>query len=195
MLTKGREFLIIILICILAIFAFGAGFLANDLIELQTNQDDFSVFWEAWGRIEESYIGQLPETKQMTYGAVRGAIGVLNDPYTVFIEPADREQERANQRGNIGGVGATLQRDEEGQIILTPIPGNPAELAGILEGDVLLAVDGMPVTTEMTVQEIALLVRGEEGTEVTLSVLHPGAIDPADIRIVRAVILLSSVSY
>ena len=50
---------------------------------------------------------------------------------------------------------------------------NPAELAGILFGDQLIAVDGNPITPEMTVAEVAEMIRGEKGTAVTLTVIHP----------------------
>jgi carboxyl-terminal processing protease len=195
MSIKSRDILTIILICVLALIAFTAGYLARDLFRFPSQDGDFSIFWEAWDRVEQSYIGEIPNSRQMTYGAVRGAIGVLNDPYTIFIEPAVREQEKVNQRGTIGGVGAMLHRDEDGRIILTPIADNPAELAGLLEGDILLAVDGEQVTVEMTIEEVVQIIRGDEGTEVVLTVLHPGSTEESDITIVRAVILLPSVSF
>jgi carboxyl-terminal processing protease len=80
-------------------------------------------------------------------------------------------------------------------VILSPIPGNPAEAAGLLDGDVLMAIDGLEVTDEMTVDDVAGIIRGEVGTAVTLSVIHPGESDRTDITIVRDVILLPSVAY
>ena len=56
----------------------------------------------------------------------------LGDPYTVFVEPVAREEERDSLRGNYGGVGANISRNEAGELVLDPIPGNPAEAAGIL---------------------------------------------------------------
>jgi carboxyl-terminal processing protease len=202
MTNTKRDALAVILIVVLVLFAFGAGFLASELIRQRTepsgsfsDDGDFSVFWEAWGWVENSYLGALPAPEQTTYGAVRGALSVLGDPYTVFVEPVDREEEKERLRGNFGGIGAVLERDEEDNLVLEPIAGNPAEAAGILSGDVLLAVDGAPIMAEMTVSEIADLIRGEEGTEVVLEVLHPGDDEPVDVTIVRAKILLPSVSY
>ena len=202
MSRRNRDILTIIMIVALALVAFTAGFLLNDLVDFRIGlagsgsaSDEFAIFWEAWDKIENSYIGTVPSSEQLTYGAVRGAISILDDPYTIFVEPVAREHERESLRGNFGGVGALLERNEEGDVVLFPIEGNPAGAAGILEGDVLLAVDGHEITSEMTVAEIAELVRGEEGTEVTLTVLHPKASEPEDVTIVRAVILLPSVSY
>ncbi len=192
----------VVLIVGLVLVAFGAGFLASELIRQRTEpnaslsgEDDFSVFWEAWGWVENSYLGAMPEPEQTTYGAVRGALSVLGDPYTIFVEPVDRQEEKERLRGNFGGIGAVLERDEDGNLVLGPITGNPAEAAGILSGDILLAVDETPITAEMTVSEIADLIRGQEGTEVVLEVLHPGDEESIDVPIVRATILLPSVSY
>jgi carboxyl-terminal processing protease len=202
MSIRSRDILTVILVLLLAAASFTAGFFVNNFVELRNGPDvaaaqneDFSVFWEAWNRIEQNYIGSLPTSTEMTYGAIRGSLGILGDPYTIFIEPVVREQERESLRGNFGGIGANIQRNEAGEVVLSPIPGNPAEAAGILDGDVLLAVDGLEVTAEMTVEEIAAIIRGEEGTAVTLTIIHPGETDPNNITITRAVILLPSVAF
>jgi carboxyl-terminal processing protease len=202
MTSKKRELLTIIMIVVLALLSFGAGFLVNELIDLRigrggpnTLSEDFSIFWEAWDRIEDTFIGEIPRGQEITYGAARGSIQALEDPYTIFVEPQAREEERERLRGNFGGVGVELNRDDEGNFILEPIPGNPAESAGVLSGDLLLAVDGHQITSETSVEDVVQLVRGEEGTEVVLTVLHPGSDQPEDITIVRAVILLPSVTY
>jgi carboxyl-terminal processing protease len=106
-----------------------------------------------------------------------------------------REQERESLRGNFGGVGAVLELNESGEIVLSPIEGNPAELAGILEGDILIAVDGQQIDQELSIGDVAELIRGEEGTKVTLTILHPNASEPEDITIVRAAILLPSITF
>lgn len=201
MSKKKQDLLTLALILILAMVAFGAGFLANEFLDLNgtlfsnSEDGDFGVFWEAWSRVEDSYIGDLPATRDMTYGAIRGAISVLGDPYTVFIEPIQRSDERDRLRGNFGGIGANVTLLEDNRIMLSPIPGNPAEAAGILEGDILVAVDGLDITSEMTLEDVVSIIRGEEGTEVILTVLHPGSDDPVDITIIRGTILLPSVSY
>ncbi|MCI0393787.1 MAG: S41 family peptidase [Chloroflexi bacterium] len=202
MTGRSRDILTVVMVFLLAITAFVAGYAVNDFVELRTGralanseQGDFAIFWEAWGWVEQSYIGEIPTSQQLAYGAIRGALGVLNDPYTIFIEPAVREQERDSLRGNFGGIGATLERNENGDVLLTPIPGNPAEVAGILEGDILLAVDGQEITAEMTVEEIAQMIRGEKGTAVTLTVVHPGAAGPVEIEVQRADILIPSVTF
>lgn len=201
MTNTTRNLFLLVLILLIVVAAFAAGYLTNEYVDLSTgtvraaeNEETFSLFWEAWGWIEESYLGEIPSMKQVTYGAIRGALNTLEDPYTVFIEPPAREQERDSLRGNFGGIGAHLMRDEDGEVVLEPIAGNPAEAAGVVSGDVLLAVDGQAIADTMTVQEIAQLIRGEKGTTVTLTVRHPGANEPTEIEIERDDILIPSVS-
>lgn len=196
-----RDTFVVLMILLMAGSAFAAGYLSNDLVKSRLDpaptavtEGDFALFWEAMGRIERSYIGEMPTARQITYGAIRGAMAVLNDPYTIFIEPVVRDQERETLRGNFGGIGATIQRTETGEFILTPIPGNPAELAGVLSGDVLLAVDGTAVTSEMSVEEVVQQIRGEKGTRVTLTLLRDSSANPIDIEIERGDILIPSVT-
>jgi len=188
------------MLVVLTVSAFAAGYFINDIVYARNSsvqaQEDFDVFWEAWGRIEDSFLGTLPDGQQRTYAAIRGSMQALDDPYTIFVEPVAREQERERLQGRFGGIGAYLSRPEVGgDVVLEPIPGNPAEAAGIVSGDVLMAVDGTPITTGMTVAEVADIVKGEKGTAVVLTVLHPGDSETVDIEIVRAAILIPSVSY
>ena len=202
MSEKTRNYLAIIMLVVLAASAFTAGYFTNDFVELQTGgtlvhqRQEFDVFWEAWDRIEESFIGEIPSAQERTYGAIRGSMADLQDPYTVFIEPVARAEERQSLQGTFGGIGALLSRPEEGgPIILEPIPGNPAEKAGVLLGDILLAIDGVEITPEVSVAEVRDMIRGETGTAVILTVLHEGQTEPVDLEIIRAEILDPSVSY
>lgn len=191
------------MLVILAVSAFAAGYLTRELVNgragsslAHAEQDEMALFQEAWALVENNFLGTLPDSRQVTYGAIRGSLATLDDPYTVFVEPAAREVERERLQGSFGGIGAYITRSEEtGEVKLEPIPGNPAEAAGVLAGDVLLAVDGRAITAEMTVPEIVDLVKGEKGTAVTLTLRHPGATEPVDISVVRADILLPSVAF
>ncbi len=201
MSEKTRNILAIVMLVVLASSAFIAGYFTNDFVELQTGgtlvrqQDDFDIFWEAWDRIEESFIGELPVSRDKAYGAIRGSMANLDDPYTVFIEPVVRQEERQSLQGHFGGIGATLSRPEEGgAIVLDPVPGNPAEAAGMLTGDILIAVDDVEITPEITVVEVRDMIRGETGTVVRLTVIHEGEAEPVVLEIVRGDILDPSVT-
>ncbi|WP_420644198.1 S41 family peptidase [Candidatus Leptofilum sp.] len=204
MSERLRNIFATLLLILLAASAFVAGYFTNDFVEMRRGEvtvqtddaDGFGLFWEAWQHVEDNFLGELPTSQELTYGAIRGSIALLGDPYTFFVEPVDREIERQSLQGTFGGVGATVSRPEEGgPVFLEPIPGNPAAEAGILSGDELLAVDGEPITPEMTVQDVANMVRGEKGTIVVLTVIHPGETESVDIEVERGDILIPSVSY
>ena len=204
MSERLRNVFATVLLILLAASAFVAGYFTNDFVEMRRGEvtmqtagsDEFGLFWEAWGRVNDNFLGELPTSKELTYGAIQGSIALLGDPYTFFVEPVERELERQSLQGTFGGVGATLSRPEEGgPIFLEPIPDNPAAEAGILSGDELLAVDGEPVTPEMTVQEVAERVRGEKGSIVVLTVIHPEETESVDIEVERGDILIPSVTY
>ena len=202
MSNRFRNGLTVFMLVVLAAGAFGAGYLTRELVNGRGNlslahaDQNMDLFNEAWGLIQDNFLGGIPDSRVMTYGAIRGSLATLDDPYTVFIEPAAREVERERLQGTFGGIGAYISRSEEtGEVLLEPIPGNPAEAAGIVAGDVLLAIDGLTVTPEMTVPEIIDLIKGEKGAAVMLTVRHPGAADSVDIEVIRGDILLPSVVY
>lgn len=193
----------IIATAIVALFIFGSGagtgYVLHDSIfkDQPTSEEtnSFSLYWEVWHRVEEQFYGVVPREPVSTYGAIKGALATLNDPYTVFIEPEPAAQEKAQLEGQFGGIGAFVRRDEEGRILLEPMRDQPAEQAGLQKDDVLIAVDSTPVTPEMSVDEIVLLIRGEVGTEVVLTVERAGVADPIDITIERAIIETPSVYW
>lgn len=201
MSERERKSVVTILLILLPIIAFLAGYFTNDYVDTvranglnsPSDRPQFAIFWEAWNRIEQNYIGTVPDTQQMTYAAVRGAVSSLNDPYTVFLEPVVRQEEIISLSGNFGGIGVDIDQNAAGEFILYPLEGNPASAAGILTGDVLLAIDGEPLAAGLTTAEIAQRLRGEKGTKVTLTVRHPDTTSSVDITIERDDILVPSV--
>jgi carboxyl-terminal processing protease len=199
--NKVKSAVLVFLGILLFAGTFGTGFATATVLNRHLNPmaeetDAFQLFWEAWGLVERDFFGHLPDETQLTYGAIRGSLATLNDPYTIFVEPQPREMERDALRGHFGGIGAYVTQDEEGRFLLDPIDeGQPAAVAGILTGDVLLAVDGRPVTPEMTVEDVVVTIRGPVGEEVTLTVLHPGETTPVDLTVMRAIIELPSATW
>ncbi len=189
-------------VTLMAVAAFAAGYLTRDVVAARSGDGssagaptDFQLLHEAWGYVAANFYGELPPMRQVIYGAIRGALGQLNDPYTFLVEPAAREEERQNLRGLRGGIGVSLQRDEAGQVLLEPIPGNPAAAAGLLSGDILLSVDGAPILPDEPVAAIQARLDGEVGVEVVLLIQRPGESTPREVRLARAEVLIPSVTY
>jgi carboxyl-terminal processing protease len=174
-------------------------FAAGLAVSLQLNADrnpahGFDVFWEAWGHVDEHFYGDLPTDSKRTYGAIQETLRLLDDPYTVFIEPQPRELERDRMRGIFGGIGTTVWRDSEGQIVLSPHPNSPAETAGVRAGDILLAVDGNAMNQSTTVEDVRAQLHGEVSTPVTLTISRPPT-PPFEIVVIRAQISVPSVTW
>jgi carboxyl-terminal processing protease len=133
--------------------------------------------------------------QHMTWGAIRGALTTLDDPHTTFLEPQPRRREKEDLSGRFGGIGAAVSQDEEGRIVLDPMPDLPAEKAGIQKGDILLQVDDTELTPEMTVDQVVSLIRGEIGTVVRLTLRREGQAEPIVFEIERQEIPSDSVEW
>lgn len=153
-----------------------------------------SLFQEGWDLVERDFYGPLPSAQERSYGAVRGLLSTLGDPYTVFIEPVPHQFEQDSLRGSYGGVGMELSRNAAGQVVLSPFRDSPAAQAGILQDDVLLAIDDLLVTPEMDIsQDIVANIRGEVGTDVTLTIQRGE--ETLTFSITRQVIDIPSVTW
>jgi len=157
---------------------------------------EFAVFWEAWDIVLTNFVDQDKiDFRRMTYGAIQGMLETLGDNnHTVFFDPdTARLQERALE-GSFEGIGAHVSMKNDQFTIISPIRGSPAEAAGLLPGDIILAVDGIS-TIGLPEWDVISRVRGSAGTSVVLTVLHVDADEPIDITIVRRRIEIKSVTW
>ncbi len=135
--------------------------------------DSFDVFWEAWRIVQREFYGEVPDTQDMTYGAIRGVLDTLNDPNTLLIDPETAEVQRTRLEGEFEGIGAFVSMNEDDQlVIVSPMEGQPAMEAGLKAGDIILEVDGQEITG-MSLTDAVLLIRGPRGTTVEITVLRP----------------------
>lgn len=171
------------------------GFVTHRIVARQRARaaaEPMTVFWEAWDLLEQAFYGEIPSAQTRTYGAIRGAFELL-DPHTILLEPQTGEVERDRLSGAYGGIGVDIWRDAEGHVILSPYPESPAEEAGVEAQDRLHSVDGRSVVTA-TIDEVRVQLRGEVGTQVTLTLERPPA-PPFELRLTRQEIRIPSVTY
>jgi carboxyl-terminal processing protease len=180
-------------LCLAYTAGFGAYSLWNELADRRPS-GPLGVFWEAWDYVEQYFYGELPPPNERTYGAIREALLLLNDPYTIFVEPQPRELERDRMRGAFGGIGVTLWYNAERQVVLSPYPDSPAERAGVREGDILLAADGEVVTDTTPLDDVRAWFHGEVGTPITLTISRPPT-PPFDLTVIRSEIQVPSVTW
>jgi len=150
---------------------------------------------EAWDIISQDYVEKDSlDAGELSRGAVRGMVEALDDPYTAYLDPETYQLSLSDLQGKFEGIGAHVAMRDDEVVVIAPIPGSPADKAGIRSGDKILEVDGEP-TSGMSLVEAVLLVRGPKETSVRLLILHEGETEPGEIDIVRAEIELTSVNF
>ncbi len=158
-------------------------------------EEEFRVFWEAWRVVQDNYYGAPVEPTKLTYGAIRGALETLDDPFTWFAEPVVAERIREDATGRYYGIGAVVNLNDVGRVVIVrPFFGGPADQAGLKPGDVILEVDGTD-TLGLTLDEAVSMIRGPEGTPVLLMLQRQGVASSFEVEVVRAEIAIPSVEY
>ena len=165
-------------------------------LESSSSVADFNVFWQAWQNVNDLYLKNPDISNQnKMYGAINGLVQSLNDPYTEFFSPADSKQFQEDVTGNFGGIGAELGASTSSQIVIvSPLKGTPAEAAGLKSGDWIVKINGTS-TDSMNVDQAVNLIRGTEGTKVTLTIFRTGWNATKDFTIIRANIKVPTVDF
>ncbi len=156
---------------------------------------DLSLFWQVWDMLERLYIDQKKiDYTQMTYGAIRGVVESLKDPYTIYMDPKETEDFKNNLSGDLEGIGAELSVKNDHLVIVSPLKNSPAEAAGLKPGDIIYKI-GEELTTNMSLSEAVGKIRGEKGSSVSLSILRGNQNEPLEFTIKRQEIKVPSVSW
>ncbi len=166
-------------------------------IERKVPQDkqevDFSLFWDVWDRLEKDYLDKNAlDPSEMIYGAIRGMVASLGDPYTVFLKPPEKKEVKEDLNGAFEGIGIQLGYQDEQMAVIAPLSGTPAFKAGLKAGDLILKINDQP-TNNISLPEAVRLIRGPKGTEIVLTLLHKGETDPYKAKIIRDTIIVPSV--
>ena len=142
-------------------------------IEARGSSIDWTPLNEVYNRLAVTYNGEISE-KEVIEGAKKGLVASLGDIYTVYMDAETSSDFYDDLHGNVGsGVGIEMGERDGYVRVLRTLPDNPARKAGILAGDILYKVDGEEVYA-LTTDEIAKKVRGETGSEVTITVVRDG---------------------
>lgn len=156
---------------------------------------NFDEFWEVWDFVKESYVdAQKVTDEKLYYGALAGIVSSVNDPYSVFLEPELSEEFQDEISGNFQGIGAEIGIRNDQITVISPLPGGPAEKAGLKGGDIIIAIDEAD-TKDMSLGKAVTLIRGDRGTKVALTIYRRGEDLKRDIIITRDKIALKSVEW
>ena len=143
---------------------------------IKTNKNyeiDWSALDEVYNKLDTSYNGDI-SSDDIIEGAKKGIAESLGDEYTVYMDSEEAADFYDDLHGNVGsGVGIEMGLRDGYVRVLRTLPNNPAKKAGILAGDIIYKIDGEEVYS-LSVDEIAKKVRGESGSEVTLTIVRDG---------------------
>jgi carboxyl-terminal processing protease len=172
----------ICLICVLLPLGWSSKETDDKLIE------NLALFSQILAYVKQSHL-DAPDSKELMEGAINGMLRKL-DPYSQFI-PDYTEFQTQNQ-GKYGGLGMTIGIREDMLTVITPFKDRPAALAGVLNGDVISHIEGES-TAVMTVTEAVEQLRGEPGTQVSITIIRENEGRPIEVTITREVIRIPSV--
>lgn len=148
-------------------------------------QADFEPFWQVWNTIDQEHPGADKITSQeRVYGAIKGLVESLNDPYSVYFPPEDSKDFNDTISGTFGGIGLEVGMKDKILTVIAPLKDTPAEAAGIKSGDKILKIDNTP-TNDMSVDKAVEIIRGVPGTVVKLTIFRDGESQPREIAITR----------
>lgn len=152
------------------------------------------LFEEVWNTISERYVNGPVDQKALFYGAIRGLVAGLEDPYSRFLDPEETEVFNQELSGSFEGIGTEIGIKDDQLTIIAPLPNSPAAAAGLQPGDRILAIDGVD-TVGMAIDTAVNRIRGEKGTEVTLIIRSADEPESREVTIIRDVIIVESVSW
>jgi carboxyl-terminal processing protease len=156
-----------IIIVLITTTAFVAGFQAHRI--WLPDFTEYELVSEAQRLLHENFIGDIPGELVIQRGMIRGMVAEIGDPYTTYVEPVMHELQTDNLTGEYGGIGAYIRQDEDGYYHIIPFENGPAARAGIVEGDLLVAVNSNRIEPFFNQDELLALIRGPVGTKLSLT--------------------------
>lgn len=142
--------------------------------------------------LKHDYVSKNVQDKALEYGAIRGMLASLKDPYTRFLEPKVTKEMRVRLSGQFYGVGIHIGIRERWLTVISPISGTPADRAGLRSLDKIVEIDGKS-SVGMGLQEAVSLIRGKKGTPVVLTIKRDGKKQTFPVTIIRDKIRIPAV--
>ena len=150
--------------------------------------EKIQVFAEVFERIRSSYVEEISD-EALLDSAIRGMLNDL-DPHSSYLPPTDFEDIREDTRGEFGGLGIEVARDNGLIRVVTPIDGTPAAEAGLKPGDLIFKIDEQDIRGTPLSEAIEML-RGPVDSVVTLEIMRNG--EELTFELTRALISVTSV--
>lgn len=170
------------------------GILYNKEVSQPANVD-FSLFWEAWNAIEAKHIKRNSlDPQAMVYGAIRGLVRSLDDPYSAFLTPGEAKRFDEDITGSFDGIGVELSIKKGVITVISPLKDTPGQRAGIRAGDKIIKINET-VTSDLSLDEAVNLIRGPKGTTVTLTIFREESDKTSEISVIRDTITVPALNW
>lgn len=179
---------------LVANLAFGAQvyFQSARAAEKDEAYPNLKMFTLVLERVRQDYVdGEKVSYQDLINGAMKGMLNTL-DPHSEFMEPTKYDELKKDTQGEFGGVGIVISMKENQITVVAPMEDTPGFKAGILSGDRIIKIDGKS-TEKMTLPDTVKKLRGEPGTDVTLTTLRPSNGQIRDLKLTRAAIKVDTV--
>ena len=187
MMTFRQRLSTALALCVLSAVPMSGQAQQSELLPLPL--DEVRVFTEALDRIRMAYVEEVDD-KTLLENAIRGMLSGL-DPHSAYMAGQEYDALQETTSGEFGGLGIEVGRENGYIKVISPIDDTPADRAGIEAGDLIIKIGNKPLR-ELTPEEAASMMRGEPGTEVTVTISREGT-EPFELTIVREVIAITSV--
>ncbi len=152
--------------------------------------EDARLLAEVIERVKRDYVDRVDD-HDLIEAAIRGMIADL-DPHSAFLDPAELRDVRISTSGRYIGIGVEVGVEDGSIVVIAPIDDGPAARAGIVSGDIIFSVDGMPVSGA-DLEDTVTRMRGEPGTDIVLGVLRAGREEPLSVLLQRGAVAVRSV--
>lgn len=153
--------------------------------------EDLKLFSEVLSSLQKNYV-EPTKSKELIYGAVKGMLNTL-DAHSAFMPPEVYKEMQVDTKGEFGGLGLQIGTKENKLVVIAPIEGTPADVAGIKPGDVILKVDDQVLTKDTSLMDAVNKMRGERGSKVVLTIQRDQVANPLVFELVRDIIRIQSV--
>jgi len=160
-------------------------------VTVAADRGEFDKLFAAFDTLKNNYYEEVDQEK-MINGAINGMVESLDDPYSDYMDSEEAKGFHDSISSSFEGIGAEIQEQDGYITIVSPIKDSPAEKAGLKPNDKVLSVDGKSIQG-MSATEAVLLIRGEKGTTVKLSIQRPGVEERMEVPIVRDTIPIETV--
>lgn len=150
-------------------------------------------FHQVYQIIRTDYVEE-PQTKELFFGAMRGMIKALDDPFSRFLDEKAYEDLREMTTGKFIGVGVEISQRDDEVVIIAPIEDSPAMRAGILPGDIIAKINGKTIRG-MKLEEVIKMIKGIPNSKVKITVRRKNYDDLFEFEVERAPIKIKSVEY